>query len=219
MQNDTTHAPARRLKLVYFDFDGGRGEPARLALTMAGIPFEDHRVPAGEWPALKAKMPLQALPVLEVDGIEVTQSNAINRYVGKLAGLYPADRLEAAFCDEVMDAVEEITERIVTTFPLEGTEKESARRRLAEGPIPLYLTRLERLLERGGGEYFADRRLTVADLRAFLWVRHLRSGSLDHVPRDLPDRVAPLLVSHFERISADRGIAAYYERRRAASAA
>jgi hypothetical protein len=29
-----------KLKLTYFDFHGGRGEPARLALSIGGIPFE-----------------------------------------------------------------------------------------------------------------------------------------------------------------------------------
>ena len=33
-----------KLKLTYFDFDGGRGEPARLALHIGGIEFEDHRI-------------------------------------------------------------------------------------------------------------------------------------------------------------------------------
>jgi hypothetical protein len=34
-----------KLKLTYFDFHGGRGESARLALSIGGIPFEDDRVP------------------------------------------------------------------------------------------------------------------------------------------------------------------------------
>ena len=37
-----------KLKLTYFDFHGGRGEPARLALSMGGIPFEDDRVPPSD---------------------------------------------------------------------------------------------------------------------------------------------------------------------------
>ena len=36
---------------------------------------------------------------------EVTQSDAITRYAGKLAGLYPADPLQALFCDEIMAAL------------------------------------------------------------------------------------------------------------------
>lgn len=81
-----------KLKLTYFDFHGGRGEPARLALSIGGIAFEDDRVSLPDWERRKADMPFGALPVLEVDGQIVAQSNAINRYVGKLADLYPSDR-------------------------------------------------------------------------------------------------------------------------------
>ena len=34
-----------KLKLSYFDFHGGRGAPARIALSIGGIAFEDDRVP------------------------------------------------------------------------------------------------------------------------------------------------------------------------------
>ena len=37
-----------KLKLTYFDFHGGRGKPARLALSIGGIPFENDRVPPAE---------------------------------------------------------------------------------------------------------------------------------------------------------------------------
>lgn len=206
-----------KLTLVYFDFDGGRGEPARLALSIAGIPFEDRRIAPDVWSSLKSQMPYGALPVLEVEGQALTQSNAINRYVGKLANLYPADDWQAALCDEVMDAVEDIGQQIVATFPIEGTaEKKAAREKLASGPIPVYLARLQSQLQRGGGEYFADRRLTMADLRVYVWIRHLRSGALDHVPADLVDRVAPALVDHAGRVSAHPAISAYYAKRRAA---
>ena len=69
-----------KLKLTYFDFHGGRGEPARLALSMGGIPFEDDRVPPSDWQRRKPDTPFGALPVLEVDGQTLAQSNAINRY-------------------------------------------------------------------------------------------------------------------------------------------
>jgi prostaglandin-H2 D-isomerase / glutathione transferase len=206
-----------KLALTYFDFDGGRGEPARLALAIAGIEFEDRRVPLDAWTGRKSQMPYGALPVLEVDGRELTQSNTINRYVGKLANLYPADPWQAALCDEVMDAVEDIGQQIVVTFPMKDpAEKKAARERLAAGPISLYLSRLHAQLQQRGGEYFADGRLTVADLRVFVWIRHLRSGALDHVPTDLAERVGPSLVRHAERLSAHPSIGAYYTRRRSA---
>src|SRR5882757_4554031 len=93
------------LKLTYFDFHGGRGEPARLALSIGGIPFEDDRVQSTDWERRKADTPFGALPLLEVDGQILAQSNAINRYVGKLAKLYPSDPWQAALCDEAMEAV------------------------------------------------------------------------------------------------------------------
>jgi glutathione S-transferase len=84
-----------KIKLTYLDFHGGRGEPARLALSIAGIPFEDDRVPYADWPRRKPTAPFGHLPVLEVDGQLLTQSNTINRYVGKLANLYPSDPWQA----------------------------------------------------------------------------------------------------------------------------
>ena len=53
-------------------------------------------------------------------------------------------------------------------------------------------------------------RLTIADLKVFVWIRHLRSGALDHIPADLPDRIAPKLVEHYQRVNSDPRIQAYY---------
>src|SRR4026207_2234847 len=93
---DIGGSPMPKLKLTYFDFHGGRGEPARLALSIGGIQFVDERVPPSEWEQRKPNTPFGALPVLEVDGRTLAQSNAINRYVGKLTDLYPTDAWQAA---------------------------------------------------------------------------------------------------------------------------
>ena len=68
------------------------------------------------------------------------------------------------------------------------------------------------MLQSRGGEYFADGRLTVADLKVMVWVRSLRSGILDYVPADLPDKHAPKLVEHLERVLAHPKVAEYYAR-------
>jgi glutathione S-transferase len=204
-------------KLVYFDIDGARGEAARLAMVIGGVPFEDDRVKFTDWPARKPGTPFGALPVLEVDGQAVAQSNGINRYVGKLAGLYPSDAWQAALCDEAMDAVEEISTRVWSTMALPAAEKKAQRESLAAGPLSDSLARLQRRLVAQGGQYFADGRLTVADLKVFVWIGHLRSGQLDHVPVDLPDRVAPRLVEHYDRVKGHPAVKAYYGNRKAAA--
>ena len=199
-----------KLKLTYFDFHRGRGEPARLALAIGGIAFEDDRVAFADWERRKADTPFGGLPLLEVDGKIIAQSNGINRYVGKLTDLYPDDPWQAALCDEAMDAVEDITIKVVATFDLPEAEKKAQRQALVDGPLRLYLTRLQERLEAHGGRYFAGNRLSVADLKVFLWIGHLKSGKLDHIPTDLPDRVAPKLVDHYERVKALPEIRAYY---------
>jgi glutathione S-transferase len=198
------------LKLTYFDFHGGRGEPARLALSIGGIPFEDDRVAFADWERRKEETPFGALPVLEVDGQSLSQSNTINRYVGKLADLYPSDPWQAALCDEAMDAVEDVVSEIVPTMFLPEQEKKTRREALAAGPIPFYLTRLQRKLGERGGQYFAADRLTVADLKVAMLIQQLKSGVLDYVPTDLPDRIAPKLVEHHERVVNSQGVKAYY---------
>ncbi len=200
-------------KLTYFDFDGGRGEPVRIAFHAAGIEFEDHRISFEEFVAQRDSMPFRCAPVLEIDGTVVTQSNAMARYVGKLAGLYPEDPLQALFCDEALGAHEDLLHQIVHTFGLEGDELKRAREKLVDGWLSTFLRGFEALLKRGGGEYFADGRLTVADLKAFVQTRSLRSGTLDHVPVDLVDRLAPGLAEHQARVESDPRVVAYYASR------
>jgi glutathione S-transferase len=199
-----------QLKLTYFDFHGGRGEPARLALHIGGIAFEDYRFAFADFAEVRKSTPLGQVPTLHVDGTLVTQSDAITRYVGKLAGLYPVDAFQALLCDEVMDAVEDANVKFGATFGLTGDALKEARTALVDGPLPLYLGWLQRQLQAHGGAYFADNRLTIADLKVFTWVRGLNSGRMDHVPTDLVERIAPQLNVHLQRIAQTPAVAQYY---------
>lgn len=199
-----------QLTLTYFDFHGGRGEPVRLALHIGGIAFEDKRFGFAEFAEVRKTTPLSQVPVLHVDGVQVTQSDAITRYAGKLAGLYPTDAFQALLCDEVMDGVEEVNMKLGTTFGLTGDALKDARTALVKGALPKYLGWLEAQLKSHGGEYFADGRLTVADLKVFTFVRGLCSGQLDHVPTDLVAQCAPLLAAHEQRVASTPAVAQYY---------
>ncbi len=200
-------------RLTYFDIDGGRAEPIRIAFHAAGLEFEDNRISFAEFGKMRESTRFRCVPVLEIDGGAVTQSNALSRYVGKMAGLYPDDDLQALYCDEVLGALEDVSHFIVRTFGLEGEELRLAREKLVNGWLSIFLRGLSELLARGGGEYFADNRLTVADLKVFCLTRWLCSGTLDHVPTDLVQRLAPDLVEHQQRIQSDPRVIAYYATR------
>ena len=199
-----------QLKLSYFDFHGGRGEPARLALHIGGIAFEDYRFTPADFPAVRKTTPLGQVPTLHVDGVQVSQSDAITRYAGKLAGLYPTDPFQALLCDEIIQGVEDANIKIGPTFSMTGDAQKQARLALVEGALPLYLRWLQTQLENHGGEYFADHRLTIADLKVFTYVRGLNSGRLDHVPTDLVEKVAPKLNAHLQRVLQTPAVAQYY---------
>ena len=192
-----------KLKLTYFDFHGGRGEPARLALSIGDIPFEDDRVAPSDWTARKPDTPFGALPVLEVDGQTLAQSNAINRYVGKLTDLYPSDPWQAALCDEVMEAVEDISTKLAAPFSFRTRKRKPSARRWSKG----------RCRSISPGSSSGSKHMEAATLlriacrspisRSSCGSDILSPESLDHVPADLPDRVAPKLVEHYERVKND----------------
>jgi glutathione S-transferase len=200
-------------RLTYFNVDGGRAEPIRIALHAAGIAYEDHRLSFQEFGENRASYRFSCVPVLEIDGQPVTQSNALTRFVGKMAGLYPDDPMQALYCDEAMGAVEDATHHIGSTMRLQGDELRAARIKLVEGWLPIYLKGLGDLLNRGGGEFFADNRLTVADLKVSGLTGWLTHGALDHIPGDLVEQVAPGLVGHAARIAQDPRVTAYYASR------
>ncbi len=199
-----------QLKLSYFDFHGGRAEPARLAFHIGGVAFEDHRFAFPEFAEVRKTTPFGQVPTLHVDGIQVTQCDAIIRYAGKLAGLYPTDPFQALLCDEVMCVVEEASVNLGPSFRMTGDEQKTARLALVNGSMPVYLGWLQSQLLAHGGEFFADNRLTVADLKVFVDIRGLNSGRLDHVPVDLVENVAPALNAHLKRIAQTPAVVAYY---------
>ncbi len=201
-----------RFKLTYFDIDGGRGESIRLALFIGGLEFEDVRLTGPEFREARQSFRFHALPVLEIDGQPITQSTALVRYVGKLANLYPADDMQALYCDEAMDAVEDLSHAIGRTYGLQGDALKQARAELVEGRLTTYIKGLDGLLARGGGRFFAEGRMTVADLKVFVATRSLAKGVLDHVPTDIVEKLAPALAEHRDRIANDPRVLAYYAR-------
>jgi len=205
-----------QLKITYFDIDGGRAEPARLALRIGGMAFEDHRFAFSEFAEVRKTTPLNQVPTLQVNEVRVTQSGAITRYVGKLSGLYPEDAFQALLCDEIMDGVEDASIKLGTTFGLTGDDLRNARTDLVNGTFPKYLRWLQNQLESHGGEYFAASRLTIADLKVFVFIRGLNSGHLDHVPTNLVETVAPKLNAHMQRIAQLPAVAQHYSKNTAA---
>lgn len=171
-------------KLTYFDFSRSRGEECRLALHVAGVEFEDHRLKDGEWPALKPTTPFGALPILEVSGKPaLAQSNAILVYVGRRYGLHPSDAWEAARHEAILASVEDLRAAIAPSGKIKDpAEKKRAREELASGPIQHWGAQIERQIQ---GPFVAGQRINVADIKLMQIVTSFKSGALDHIPTDV----------------------------------
>ncbi|XP_038061212.1 glutathione S-transferase-like isoform X2 [Patiria miniata] len=94
-------------KVVHFN---GRGyaEPTRMLLALVGQEFEDVRHSTADWPKLKADVPLQQLPYMEVDGKIIPQSRAMHGFVAREFGLNGANNEETTQIDVVLSTLEDI---------------------------------------------------------------------------------------------------------------
>ena len=113
------------------------------------------------------QLPCGQVPLLEVDGKILTQSQAIAPYCAKLAGIYPTDPFEAAKCDEVTQLInQDIRERTISPAMKEpDAEKKAAmRKELGEEKLPAKFKILESFLQPSG--YFCGDSITIADLHA-----------------------------------------------------
>ncbi|HEX2879175.1 MAG TPA: glutathione S-transferase family protein [Polyangiaceae bacterium] len=168
-------------KLTYFELASSRGEECRVALFVAGVKFEDYRVPRGEWPALKPNAPYGSLPFLEITGKPpLAQSNAILAYVGRAHDLHPKDLWEAALHEAIMESVEEVRAMLQPSGKLtDQKEKKAAREALASGPLQLWGARIEKQIK---GPFLAGEKICVADIKVHRIVDALKSGVMDHIP-------------------------------------
>ena len=195
-------------RLIYFDFAGSRGEECRIALHLAGIDFDDVRVKNADWPALKESMPFGAMPVLEVPGKPpLAHSNAILVLIGRQHGLHPVDSFEAARHEAVMCAVEELRHTITPTLRISDPEqKRAAREALATTELATWGSQVERQL--GDGPFVGGQALQVADIKLYMVVRWLTSGTLDHVPANVLDH-CPKLLRLFGAVGEHPGVKAW----------
>jgi prostaglandin-H2 D-isomerase / glutathione transferase len=179
-------------RLIYFDFAGSRGEECRIALYLAGVDFEDVRVPGAEWKALKPTTPFGSMPIMELPGKPaLAQSNAILCYIGRLHGLHPRDEFEAARHEALMNYAEELRHQITLTLRIsDEAHKRAAREALARDDLPTWGSNVERQL--GAGPFIGGETLNVADIKLYMVVRWLASGTLDHVPTTVFDHCPKL---------------------------
>jgi len=184
------------LRLRYLEFPG-RAQAIRDALRIGRIDFVDEHLSIDQFHDCRAagEFPFGGIPVLVMetgDGTHcVAQSNAILRFAGRLAGLYPVDDpLQALKVDETLGVGEDINCALGPSLQEEDTERKMAMRKvLAEETLPFWMGCLDRALAANGSTGFmVGNDLTIADLKLYWIIDWLTMGILDGIPETLIDR-------------------------------
>ena len=196
-------------KLFYFDAPVSRGEECRLALHVAGVDFEDVRIPRERWPAMKPTTPFGALPVYEVaDHPPLAQSNAILVLVGRQHGLHPQDPFEAARHEAMMGYVEDLRAAVSPSLRItDEAEKKKTREGLAQSFLPTWGAMAERQI--GDGPFFGGAKLNVVDIKLHMAVRWFAGGKVDYVPATIFSGF-PKLVRIHDAVRDDARIRSWY---------
>ena len=98
---------------------------------------------AEEFVALKPTLPAGQLPVLEVDGVAIPQSKAIEGYAARVAGVYPTDFLQAAKVDVVREHIADITAALSPIVWGPAEKKEEGLKTFFETVAPVWLGYVE----------------------------------------------------------------------------
>ena len=117
-----------------------RAECIRLAFHTGDVPFEDVRDQTRADLTAAGKMPFGGLPVMEVDGKMLCQTQAMTAYAGKMAGIHPADPFLAAKVDEAINGCTDVTMIVRATFDLPADDKIPKRVELIQHDGKLFKT-------------------------------------------------------------------------------
>uniref|UniRef100_A0A915M1D6 glutathione transferase n=1 Tax=Meloidogyne javanica TaxID=6303 RepID=A0A915M1D6_MELJA len=153
-------------KLYYFDVKG-LGEAIRICFHYAGEKFDDIRFTHEKWPAEKNKFFYGKVPVLEVDGKQLSQSGAILHYLSNKFGLAGKDEWEKAKIIEIFDFYKDVYNETAPYIYAKAGFREGDVDKLrkdvflpaAERVFPLFV----KLLAESGSGFFVKSGLTYVD--------------------------------------------------------
>lgn len=180
-------------------------------MTIAKIPFEDERVSKEQWKDIRDKTPFQAAPVLTVDGEAMAQSQAIERYLGKLGGLYPDDAFTAFKVDEVGDTIFDLWQSMYQYMGEDKGRFYEAREQFVKKDVPRFAGRLDKRLKLfGDGPWAVGDKVSLADVAITTFVIMVKCGVLDHVPKNLLDGYGKL-IAVYEAVKNIPEVAEWYK--------
>lgn len=201
-----------RLDLKYFDFTG-RGEVLRILLhgttnSVRTLPtmveWTDTRIPFSDWKTIQPNTPLGHVPLLSVDGTDMTQSTSLYRYCAKLVNLYPSsddDPFQALLVDETMDTLNDMLGKMPKMAPGRidnDTELQRQRHIYRDTILKRYLDLIDsRIAQYGASTHTICGIPSVADLHLLTMKTNFETNTYSHLDGSMFENYPHILdVTH-----------------------
>lgn len=174
-------------KLTYLDIRG-LAETARFLFAIAKVPYEDVRLSLNfgtpgdfstitrpEFDAAKAAGELDAglgkVPILEVDGVKIGQSKAIERFLAKEFGLNGDSAVQAAQVDQLCETVRDFKDAYGKVKGIKDeAEKKTAMDKWFAEDLPGHIKAAEKSVPAGSGPWLVGSKVSLADIHWFVFL-------------------------------------------------
>jgi glutathione S-transferase len=195
---------AKKHKLTYFNI-AGLAFPIRAALRAGNVSFEDNRLQGrDDFLALRGPnecnqaVPLGQVPTLTLStGQTLCQSSAILRWAGKQSNLYPVDITQALLCDELIDSLGELRNKIPQHK--DEAERKRLREEFVAKDFAKYMEYFTRRLKETGGPYLVGKNLTIADLGLARFVAGIVEGGVDFIGQAQVEKY-PVVFTYYQQV-------------------
>jgi len=196
-------ATGKKPELVYVD-GRGRGEIIRLALTVAGIEYDEVDLTTREqYVALLPELLFGQVPLLRIDGRSIVQSCAIVRHIARKAKLLGSNELETTRIEEIFDGSRDFHDPFLT---MHYVPEEKVKKNLSQKAFPKYLPVFNKLLADSSSGFLVGDSLSLADLGLF----EVLLAILDYWPEDAL-REYPHLLTFRDKLKTNERIVDYIE--------
>ena len=190
------------VKLFYF-LGRGRAETTRWMLSINEINFINVPINTPE-DLLKlrntGKLPFDQMPLLEINGMYLSQSVAMVKYLARLGGYYGSNDKEALYCDMFAGAISDFAETAMQApfQPSNNLALETLKNRFQK-----FSPKFELRIKENGNNLCVGNKITFADI---LLTEALNSY-IEWIPNLLNE--SKILSSLYERIMNEKAIKSY----------
>ena len=155
-----------KYSLHYFAVNG-RAAISRAILTYAKADWKNILINREDWPTIKKSglCEFEQVPVLEVDGKKMCESNAINLYLGETFNLLGKDSEENYQIYNLLMTHEDLGKPLSEFMSCKDESKKNELKQKIVEKLNFFLGKFEkRYIELGKGKYFLGDKFTLADI-------------------------------------------------------